>query len=94
MSGGFRARWWWRRKAGGGYSIAGRIPLKFLEPLSIKKGAEIAYDADVISSDAAGRHSIIRSFWRSKGDSRLTMTQDVPTECWLYPEFWGTALVK
>ena len=28
------------------------------------------------------------------GHSQTTMTDDIPTEAWLYPQFWGTVSVK
>lgn len=74
-----------------GQVVCGRVPLSFLAPLRFDKGATLAFDADRLGADAAGQRTATRSFWHSSGDSQLTMTQDVPTECWLYPKFWGKA---
>ncbi len=81
-------------KFNGGYVLKGIIPLEFLKPLVFEKGRKIAFDVDVLSSDGAGSKTALRSFLFSSGDSVITMTQDIPTECWLYPELWGTAEIK
>ena len=77
-----------------GYVLTGIIPLEFLKPLRFEKGKKIAFDVDILSSDGAGTKTSLRSFLFSAGNSVLTMTQDIPTECWLYPAFWGTAEVQ
>ena len=81
-------------KSAGGYTVAGRVPLSFLKPLVFSPGAELRFDADVLGSDPSGQKTVTRSFWHSAGDSALTMTQDLPTEAWLYPAYWGKAVVK
>ncbi len=78
----------------GGYILKGTIPLEFLKPLIFEKGKKVAFDVDVLSSDAAGNKTVLRSFLFSAGSSQITMTEDIPTECWLYPEFWGSADVR
>jgi len=81
-------------KTADGYTVAGRIPQAFLKPLSFAPGTELKFDADVLGSDPTGQKTMTRTFWHASGDSALTMTQDVPTECWLYPSNWGKAVVK
>jgi hypothetical protein len=70
------------------------VPLAFLKPLVFAPGTELRFDADVLGSDPSGRRTMTRSFWHAAGDSALTMTQDMPTEAWLYPAYWGQAVVK
>lgn len=81
-------------KSTGGYTVAGRVPLAYLKPLVFSPGTELRFDADVLGSDPSGQKTVTRSFWHSAGDSALTMTQDLPTEAWLYPAYWGKAVVK
>ncbi len=77
-----------------GYRIRGALPLSFLQPLSFKAGSSLRFDADILQSDAAGQRTVNRIFWHASGNSALTMTQDIPTECYLYPTYWGQATVK
>lgn len=81
-------------KTADGYTVVGRVPLAFLRPLSFAPGTELRFDADVLGSDPSGQKTVTRTFWHSAGDSALTMTQDLPTEAWLYPCYWGRAMVK
>jgi hypothetical protein len=81
-------------KTKAGYRIRGAVPLSFLQPLSFKAGSSLRFDADILQSDASGRRTLNRIFWHASGNSALTMTQDIPTECYLYPTYWGEAKVK
>jgi YVTN family beta-propeller protein len=81
-------------KTDDGYTVRGMIPVGFFEPLTFVEGSVLKFDADILQSDFAGQRTVNRVFWHASGDSRLTMTQDVPTECYLYPTFWGKATVK
>lgn len=81
-------------KTDDGYRVRGVIPLEFLKPLSFVAGEKLKFDADILQSDAAGQKTVNRIFWHASGDSQLTMTQDIPTECYLYPEYWGSIKIK
>ena len=81
-------------KTADGYIVAGQVPLAFFKPLAFAPGTELRFDADVLGSDPSGRKTMTRTFWHAAGDSALTMTQDIPTESWLYPAYWGTMVVK
>ena len=82
------------KKSPAGYTVSGRVPLSFFKPLVFSPGTELRFDADVLGSDPSGQKTVTRTFWHSAGDSVLTLTQDLPTEAWLYPSYWGKAVVK
>lgn len=81
-------------KKANGYRVRGVIPLEFLKPLSFVAGRELKFDADILQSDAAGQKTVNRIFWHAAGHSQLTMTQDIPTECYMYPKYWGIIKIK
>ncbi len=80
-----------------GYTAQLRVPLEALAGLTFAPGDKLAFEAEVLCSGAGtrGLQTISRNhLYTSKGFSPAKMTDDIPTEAWLYPAQWGTALVK
>jgi hypothetical protein len=43
-------------------------------------------DAGFISSDALGTLNVARTYWSNQATN---LTNDLPSEAWLYPAAWG-----
>jgi hypothetical protein len=80
---------------GKGYTAWLTVPRSFLE-FPIRSGTDIKGDVEVLLSGmkTQGLQAVSRNWLYSGGRSQTTMTDDVPTEAWLYPQFWGNASVK
>jgi hypothetical protein len=80
-----------------GYVAQLRIPLEALAGLSLAPGATLAFEAEVLCSGAGtrGLQTISRNhLYTSKGFSPAKMTDDIPSEAWLYPDQWAAAVIK
>jgi len=80
---------------GKGYSAQLTIPRDFLE-LPLTAGTPLKGDLEVLLSGNAARglQAVSRNWLNSGGHVETTMIDDVPTESWLYPQFWGDVSVK
>jgi len=58
-----------------------------------KPGIEIPFDVQVIFSDPAGSVNAFNTWWHSRG-AEASCTVDLPTEARLYPDMWGTLMLK
>lgn len=78
-----------------GYTALLTIPRSFLE-FPIAAGADIKGDVEVLLSGAKsqGIQAVSRNWLYSGGHVETTMVDDIPTEAWLYPQFWGDVHVK
>lgn len=78
-----------------GYTATMAIPRSFLE-LEIAPNAELAGDIEVRLSGNGPRgiQATSRNYLFTPANTQTSMTDDVPTEARLYPEFWGRVLVK
>jgi hypothetical protein len=80
---------------GKGYNALLTIPRDFLE-LPLTAGTSMKGDLEVLLSGngARGLQAVSRNWLNSGGHVETTMVDDVPTESWLYPQFWGEVSVK
>ena len=80
---------------GKGYTAWLTVPRIFLE-FPLTPGASIKGDVEVLLSGmkTQGLQAVSRNWLYSGGHSQTTMTDDIPTEAWLYPQFWGTVSIK
>jgi hypothetical protein len=80
---------------GKGYTALFTVPRSFLE-FKIAPGTAIKGDIEVLLSGtkSQGLQAASRNWLYSGGQVQTTMTDDVPTEAWLYPQFWGDIAVK
>ena len=71
------------------------VPRSFLE-FPIAPGAHLKGDVEVLLSGfkSQGLQAVSRNGLFSGGHSETTMTDDIPTEAWLYPQFWGDVMVQ
>jgi hypothetical protein len=80
---------------GKGYTALMAVPRSFLE-FSITPGTKLVGDVEVLLSGtgARGLQAVSRNWLFSGGHMETTMVDDIPTEAWLYPQFWGGVEVK
>jgi hypothetical protein len=80
---------------GGGYTAFFSVPRKFLE-FTIAPGKPLKGDIEVLLSGmkSQGLQAVSRNWLYSGGHVETTMTDDIPTEAWLYPQYWGDVKVK
>jgi len=80
---------------GRGYTALMTVPRSFLE-FSITPGAPLKGDVEVLLSGmkSQGLQAVSRNWLFSGKHSETTMTDDLPTEAWLYPQYWGEVPVK
>ena len=80
---------------GKGYTALLTVPRGFLE-FAIAPGTPLKGDVEVLLSGikSQGLQSASRNWLCSGGQSQTTMVDDIPTEAWLYPQFWGDITVK
>jgi hypothetical protein len=80
---------------GKGYAALLTVPRGFLE-FPLTPGASLRGDVEVLLSGAGqrGLQTVSRNWLFSGGRSPTTMTDDIPTEAWLYPQWWGGVTVK
>jgi hypothetical protein len=78
-----------------GYTALLTVPRSFLE-FPIAAGTPLKGDVEVLLSGykSQGLQAVSRNWLFSGGHSQTTMTDDIPTEAWLYPQFWGDVTVK
>ena len=78
-----------------GYTAFMTIPRSFVE-FPITPGATIKGDVEVLLSGvkSQGVQAVSRNWLYSGGKVQTTMIDDIPTEAWLYPQFWGDVQVK
>jgi hypothetical protein len=82
--------------AGGkGYSALMTVPRSFLE-FPITPGTHLKGDVEVLLSGfkSQGLQAVSRNWLFSGGHVETTLVEDIPTEAWLYPQFWGDIMVK
>jgi len=80
---------------GKGYTALFTIPRSFLE-FTIAPGTPLKGDIEVLLSGikSQGLQAASRNWLYSGGQVQTTMVDDIPTEAWLYPQFWGDITVK
>ena len=80
---------------GRGYSAVLTVPRSFLE-FPLAPGARLKGDTEVLLSGmkSQGLQAVSRNWLFSGKHSETTMTDDLPTEAWLYPQFWGDVTVE
>jgi len=69
----------------GRYWVEAELPLAALS-LSPAKGMAVRGDAGFISSDELGVVNVARTYWSNRATN---LTNDLPSEAWLYPAAWG-----
>ncbi len=59
-------------------------------------GTPLKGDIEVLLSGikSQGLQAISRNWLYSGGHVETTMVDDIPTEAWLYPQYWGDITVK
>jgi len=80
---------------GHGYTAWMTVPRSFLE-FPIAPGAKLKGDVEVLLSGTGlrGLQTVSRNWLYSGGRSQTTMVDDIPTEAWLYPQYWGEINLK
>ena len=80
---------------GKGYTARFTVPRSFLE-FTIAPGKPLKGDIEVLLSGikSQGLQAVSRNWLYSGGQVQTTMVDDIPTEAWLYPQFWGDVTVK
>ena len=80
---------------GKGYAALITVPRSFLE-FELAPGTPLKGDIEVLLSGAKsqGLQAVSRNWLYSGGQVQTTMTDDIPTEAWLYPQYWGDVAVK
>jgi len=80
---------------GRGYTALMTVPRNFLE-FPLAPGTQLKGDVEVLLSGmkSQGLQAASRNWLLSGGHSETTMTDDIPTEAWLYPQYWGDVSVK
>ena len=70
------------------------VPRSFLEFPAPGGHAAIKGDVEVLLSGVKtqGLQAVSRNWLNSGGHAETTMTDDIPTEAWLYPQYWGDDL--
>ena len=78
-----------------GYTALMTVPRSFVE-FPITSGVSIKGDVEVLLSGAKsqGLQAVSRNWLYSGGHVETTMTDDIPTEAWLYPQYWGEVQIK
>lgn len=78
-----------------GYTVLMTVPRSFIE-FPITPGSNIKGDVEVLLSGikSQGLQAVSRNWLYSGGRVQTTMVDDIPTEAWLYPQFWGDVTVK
>lgn len=74
----------------GGYVLSAAIPWATLG-LKPAPGVKFRGDVGFISSDAAGKRNIARTYWANPDTG---LVSDEPQESWLYPKQWGTWILE
>ncbi len=79
---------------GKGYTALFTVPRSFLE-FTITPGTPLKGDIEVLLSGikSQGLQATSRNWLYSGGQVQTTMIDDIPTEAWLYPQFWGDIMV-
>jgi hypothetical protein len=79
---------------GKGYTAEFSVPRAFLD-FSLSPTTPLHGDIEVLLSGTGmrGLQAVSRNWLFSSG-SQATMTDDIPTESWLYPALWGSVTVK
>ena len=80
---------------GRGYTALLAVPVGFLE-FPIDAGTNLKGDVEILLSGSGshGLQTASRNWLFSGGHVETTMTDDIPTEAGLYPQFWGPVAVK
>jgi hypothetical protein len=80
---------------GKGYQALLTIPKSFLE-FPIASGTSLKGDVEVLQSGikSQGVQTVSRNWLSSGGHVETTMVDDLPSEAWLYPQYWGDISVK
>jgi len=78
-----------------GYTALLTVPRSFVE-FPITPGVTIKGDVEVLLSGAKsqGVQAVSRNWLYSGGQVQTTMVDDIPTEAWLYPQYWGDVQIK
>ena len=69
----------------GRYRVEAAVPLRGIG-LAPAVGAVVRGDLGFNSSDAAGTADVARTYWSNQATN---LTNDLPSEAWLYPSTWG-----
>lgn len=80
---------------GKGYTADLSIPRAFVD-IAFAPGTKVKADIEVLLSGQGGRglQAISRNYLFTPPTAQTTMTDDIPTESWLYPQYWGDVAVK
>jgi len=80
---------------GKGYTALLTVPKSFLE-VPVRPNSALKGDVEVLLSGIGqrGLQAVSRNWLFSGGHVETTMVDDVPTEAWLYPQYWGAINVK
>jgi hypothetical protein len=80
---------------GKGYTATFLVPRSFLE-FDLKPGSALKGDIEVRlgGAGARGLQTTSRNYLFTPARPETTMTDDVPTEARLYPQYWGDVEVK
>ncbi|MCY3024347.1 MAG: hypothetical protein NTW87_35675 [Planctomycetota bacterium] len=73
------------RVEGQKYRVEAAVPLRAIG-LKPTTGMVVRGDAGFISSDAQGTVNVARTYWSNRATN---LTNDLPSEAWLYPAAWG-----
>jgi hypothetical protein len=80
---------------GRGYTALMVVPRSFLE-VPLAPGVPLAGDIEILlaGQGARGLQATSRNYLFTPRRAETTMVDDIPTEARLYPQYWGTILVK
>jgi hypothetical protein len=80
---------------GKGYSALLTVPKSFLE-VPLQANVPLKGDVEVLLSGIGqrGLQAVSRNWLYSGGHVETTMVDDIPTEAWLYPQYWGDVTTK
>ena len=74
----------------GGYVLTAALPWADLG-IQPAPGLKLRGDAGFISSDAAGKRNVARTYWANEDTG---LVSDEPQESWLFPARWGEFIVE
>ena len=82
-------------KTGDGYTATFAVPLPFLE-FPLAPGVALKGDVEIRLSGAGqrGLQATSRNYLFTPSKPETSMTDDVPTEARMYPEYWGPVEIK
>lgn len=79
------------------YIVNMKLPKSCFEDLSFEPGSELAFESEVLLSGYGQRgfQAISRNhLYTSRAATQAKMVDDIPSEARLYPDNWGSAVIK